>query len=297
MINTVISVCERKDQEAWAVASDYVVKNIEAENYLLIVPDSQVEEFQACTNAAYEIVGETNYIGDLATRIAAKLPTSQASRMGWYLQQFVKLSALERASDQELLLIWDADTVPLKKLNFVSPQGQVLHYVSGEYHQPAYDNVTALLSLEKQVSYSFVAQSFAIKGAWVKEFMTHIEELHQRPWQEAILESIDFNESSGFSEYEVLGAYLTAFHNEHICANHTRWQRFGNRMIGEIGNLRRQPFKYMLRRFDFVSFEVWDAPEQNASTLRLVANALWPVVKAKLLKVKALGGMFRGKRA
>jgi hypothetical protein len=289
MISSVISVCAGKDRATWSVASDYIVANIAASHYLLIVPDNQIEDFRQCTNPNYNVVGEGDYVGDLGARILAEMPEECAARRGWYLQQFIKLSALERASekasDEDLLLIWDADTVPLKKLNFVSPQGQILHYRADEHHRPYFDNLAKLLSLDKQVPYSFIAQCLAIKGAWVKEFLGYLEQQHNQPWQEAILQSIDFREMSGFSEYEALGSYMKAFHGDEICANPTPWQRYGNGMIGNVGNLKSKPLRFILKGYDYVSFERWDAPHQPGA--KLLAKRV----------LSFLGALFRCKQA
>ena len=75
-----------------------------------------------------------------------------------------------------------------------------------------------LLGLKKQVTYSFIAQCFAVKGSWV----------------DSMLHSIDFNQASGFSEFELLGNYAARFHGDEMALATTKWNRRGNRLIGGI---------------------------------------------------------------
>lgn len=272
-VTKVLSVCSKKDIDVWAVAAKYILKNIYAKRYIIIVPEDDIDAFKAITPGIYEIVGESRYVGNIREIIKDKLPIENKHRLGWYLQQFIKLAALEISEDADLLLIWDADTIPLKPLVFLDKSGRLLFYKGAEYHKPYFDLIRKVLGVERVVRYSFIAQCFPIRGVWVREFFEYIEARHGKKWVDVLLEQIDFKEESGFSEYETLGAYISNKHPYEITVRNGKWLRNGNSLMGGVGNVDRFPFPLLLMRFDFVSFELWDSPK---SFLRAWAQGAFP---------------------
>ena len=76
-----------------------------------------------------------------------------------------------------------------------------------------------------------------------------------------MLHSIDFNQASGFSEYELLGNYAARFHSDEMALATTKWIRRGNRLIGGISSIDTPRAKRRLQGYDFAAFESWDAPK------------------------------------
>ena len=194
-INKIVSVCCKKDIETWKTAARYIIQNIESEAYLVIVPDNEIKFFQESSPAHYQVHGESKYTNTFQAYLRAKIPRGQESRYGWYLQQFIKLSAIREFGNDELILIWDSDTVPLKKLSFYENKC-VRHYIAIEHHQPYFDFITKLNGLPKKVAYSFISQCLAIKGKWSVHFFADIEKRHGKPWHEAMIDCIDFRMQS-----------------------------------------------------------------------------------------------------
>lgn len=259
-IATVFSVCAGRDIDVWAVASKYIKRHIDAKNYVVIVPDREVEQFQKRTEKSFQVIGESECIGKYQDQIRHIAATGSKERLGWYLQQLIKISYLETAGDGDVFLIWDADTIPLKPLKFIDDDGALLYYRSDEFHQPYFSSISRLLGMEKRVNYSFIAQCFPIKGSWVRDFFSYIETRHRAKWIEAVIESVDFREPCGFSEYETLGTYLTHAHPNEVRLAHGSWERCGRSLTGEVQYLDWRPFKWLLRQDDFVSYERWDQP-------------------------------------
>lgn len=260
-LSIAISVCSRKDIDVWRVASRSVLKYIDSKSYVVIVPDADVDIFVAGTPPRFNVVGESKYSGGLGEALKKHLPAGQQGRFGWYLQQFIKLAALKNTADSDFALIWDADTVPLRCLRFDDPKTAKVRYYKGrESHDPYFDLIYRLLGMRKAVAYSFVAQCFPIKGIWAREFFELVERRHGKNWADAIVGLINFNEPSGFSEYETLGAFVSNVHREEIVATRRLWLRAGNGTIGTVDNVGRFPYSLLLKPFDFASFETWDAP-------------------------------------
>lgn len=257
-VDVIICVCCRKDYKTWETASQFIVKNIYAKNYRVYVPDSEVDFFKEISNPSFEVIAESIYTAYIAPILKNRLAENKIDQFGWYLQQFIKLYAVSECSADEVALIWDADTVPLKPLIFIDDENRILYYKGKEHHQPYFEFIEKFLGLTKVVNFSFITQCFAIKGAWAKEFFRFIELRHKVGWVQALVEGIDFSEGNGFSEYETLGTFISHFHAEEAQYINCEWQRFGNSLIGDIAFLETKSSKRKLMQYDFVSFEKWD---------------------------------------
>lgn len=259
MLTKVISVCAKKDVVTWATASEFIVRNIEALNYVVVVPDDDVQLFEINSSTKYTVIGESKYTRHFMAHLKSKVSQSNQNRLGWYTQQLIKLSTLTEAQEDDIFLIWDADTVPLKKLHF-QRNNLIVHYGSDENHQPYFDFVQKFLQLAKVVPYSFVAQCLAIRGRWALAFFALIEENYKKQWLEALIDNINFDEQSGFSEYETIGTFVTHKFPQEICLIKHRWLRHGAALIGMPDNVKKVWGRILLLPFDFVSFEAWESP-------------------------------------
>ncbi len=268
MISKVISVCCQRDQATWQVASKYVIKNILAAAYELVVPDAEVALFKAISPENFQVVGESKYLGsrDLSW-LRSKISPGFEQRAGWYLQQFIKIEAARQGSPSDINLIWDADTVPIRKLDFVTEDGKLVYYHSDEFHEPYFALIHKLLKLEKIVDFCFIAQSFPVKVAWVNSFCNAIENNFEAHWIDAIVDNIEFRQVSGFSEYETLGTYFSHNYIAEMRLNHSPWQRMGNSQLGGISLVAGDIDTENLPKYDFVSFEAWDMDVRKTQLL------------------------------
>lgn len=259
-VTRVVSVCTLRDLSTFAVAAAHILRHISAADYWVVVPDMEVDEFRAVLPSSYQVMPESRILPGGRAALQQRMPAESLARMGWYYQQFIKLAVMHAALPEETVLIWDADTVPLRPLRFADARGRLLFYRGSEYHRPYFRAINQLLSLEKVVDYSFVAQCFPVKGRWAAEFFEEIEARHKKWWLDAILDIIDFQEESGFSEYETIGTFLSHHHGGEIVLVRRHWVRLGNTLIGGIQNLRHPLARLVLARCDFASFESWDRP-------------------------------------
>lgn len=258
-IDKVISVCSIKDISVWALAAKYLTDFIDAVEFVVIVPETDLDQFRAVTPNTIKVISEKIYTDQIYKLLKPKFNEKNIGRYGWYLQQFIKLVALSEAKDDETYLIWDADTIPLRPLTFNSRDG-LAYYKATEHHLPYFEVISRLLGLEKIVSHSFIAQCFPARGAWMREFIFFIESRQGLPWLEAIIETTNFQEISGFSEYETLGTFFSHKYTDRIRFTNKKWLRFGHSVIGGIHKFNHPHSKLLLSSFDFVSFEAWDKP-------------------------------------
>ena len=262
-VKILFSVCSLKDLEVWKIASKFIVKNIKSEKYIVIVPDDEVKLFTNNTDKKFEIKSESLFIGKLREILKKKFLKKNHDRVGWYLQQFIKFSALKKTVknnlNNDIILIWDADTVPLKKLNFINSNNKITYYLGKENHILYFNFIKRFLGLDKIVKFSFVAQCFPIKVIWIKQFFKYIEIRHKKNWLNAFIDSINFNERTGLSEYETLGTFISHNYKEHFVTTKNPWLRNGNGLIGSPSNINKFPFLFVKKYYHYISFEVSDA--------------------------------------
>jgi hypothetical protein len=257
-IDEVISVCSAKDLDVWTVASKNIVQFIPAARYTVIVPDSQVDLFASVTCAPYQVKPESSFVGNIKERIAQTLSAENQDRVGWYLQQFVKISAILAHDDQDIVLIWDADTVPLKSLEFIDQNGRLIYYKGSEFRKSYFEFIERALGLKRNQDFSFIAQSLVAKVVWVRELFQFLESKTQKPWPEAVLAFLDPKEPAGFAEFETLGTWFWQNHRSEMVISDRPWQRNGLSLVGNPLKLSKSTWLGLSKAFDFVSFELWD---------------------------------------
>ena len=257
-IDEVISVCSIKDIDVWTVAAKHIVQFISAKQYTVIVPDAQVQMFAAVTKAPYQVKPESLFVGNLKEKIVQTLTPENQDRVGWYLQQFVKISAVLTRDDRDVVLIWDADTVPLKKLKFINSSGQFIYYKGDEYRKSYFDFIERALGLKRTQNFSFIAQSLILKVSWARELTNASAQSAQLPWIDAVLSFLDRAEPAGFAEFETLGSWIWNHHHDEILISERPWYRNGLSLVGNPLKLSQSVWNGLAKSYDFISFEGWD---------------------------------------
>ncbi len=128
------------------------------------------------------------------------------SRSGWLFQQLIKLNADELVQNDNVLIL-DADTCITTKQSFVTNSETFILNFADEYHFP-YSNYNKLLDLNKRFFLSFICHHMIFKKTVLRNLKKDIELHTGKNWINAILSTVDFSESSCFSEYELYGNYL-----------------------------------------------------------------------------------------
>ncbi|MGJ8642768.1 MAG: hypothetical protein ACSHX9_05115 [Luteolibacter sp.] len=279
-IDRVVSVCEMKDIETWKLVAVRVPRYITASSYELICPDSQLEDFRSVTPQVWTLSGESTYSANCSQEMIRRTATGEnRSRVNWLFQQFLKINAVMSSRCDEIVLIWDADTIPLRDLNFIdSNDGGLMCYHSREIHLPYFETVEKLLGIGKVCEPSFIAQCLPVRVEWVRKMVGEIESRSSKPYPEAVMSVLPGRSGSEFSEYETIGTWAMANRPEEIgLRQKNRWLRRGSSIFGE--NLDGFSAKVLLAVlscfFDFVAVENWKAPgvfSRVARKLKSVAS-------------------------
>lgn len=257
MINKIICVCSVKDINVFEECSKRISNLIKAKKYIVIVPKQDLEEFKKKDLQKFKIISEEKY-SEISNYLKKKMKNN-FDRFGWYFQQFIKISELDDGNKKDLNVIWDSDTIPLKNINF-EKNGKIFFYQSGERHKPYFALIEKILGKIRLSSNSFIAQCFPCQKRWIESFKTTLEnKFDNKIWYQVIIDNIDFNNISGFSEYETLGNYIyTNFSSEiELSKSTSNWSRRGNYLIGNFKNIDSN-FNWLSKKFDYIAFEKWD---------------------------------------
>ena len=134
-------------------------------------------------------------------------------RAGWYFQQFLKY-AYAYICQYEYYVSWDADTLPLTKMDFFNGITPVFS-IKTEYHEAYFNTLNKLLKINKQIENSFIAEHMIFKKEYVLELISEISCQHPEvSWYISILKSIAPKDimPAGFSEFETYGSYVMYKH-------------------------------------------------------------------------------------
>jgi len=254
-----------KDSHTWMFASPCIERRVVGNNYHVIVPDREVPLFKNISANSYKVIGEGTFFGGISIDyVRARMPDSNKNRAGWYYQQLVKLAALLQlpANDDDFLVVWDADTLPLINIDFINPEGKLRYFRGSEHHSPYFAAIHRLLGMGKIINFSFIAQCFPIYRRWIKELIDTIQSRNGKIWYDAILDNTDLGLMSGFSEYETMGTFLTHRHFSEIEICNLPWERLGAQKY-DIREIRDS--NTASTGLCYVSFESWDKPSTKRS--------------------------------
>jgi hypothetical protein len=263
MMDSIISACALKDLEVWRQSSKRIIQFIPAKNYILIVPEAELDIFKKASPANYSVINENDVLGALSLKqIRDMLPDEYKFRAGWYLQQILKIAVANNLEGKNgHSLIWDADTVPLKHINFLSGENKLQFFMGNEFHEPYFSTIKKLLGLDKLVDQSFIAQSLPFRHEWIRRFIKSIEDRHEEPWVNAVMNCSALNNISGFSEYESIGTFVAKNFSEEMSFNDGRWERRGTQIFKSknISFSFLDLFANANPNLNFISFEGWDS--------------------------------------
>ncbi len=283
-VKRVVSVCEARDIRVWKVAAEKIILHVPAESYQLVCPNSQVTQFREATHPEWEVVGEDGYTVDCTVAmIRERVTGANVQRVHWLFQQFVKINAIARSGldNNDVVVIWDADTIPLRDIHFVEAgTGRLMCYHGTERHLPYFQTMESLLGFGRVTEVSFIAQCLPLKVGWLRDLLAEIEHRAGQPYAEAVLSCLPGLSGAEFSEYEMIGTWMFRQHPQSVIfKKRNHWIREGSSFFPDnlSGFLARSLFSIFSTRYDFVAIESWKSEScvkriYSAVTRRLGRN-------------------------
>lgn len=258
-----VSVAHRETLPVWKVAQEALLRHVQCDTYTVIVPEKDLSLFRSISIAPVTVTSEERFAKEIRPLLSRRLPES-SERFGWYLQQFLKLAAVREITLHSNAIIWDADTVPLRQIQFFTEDYDPIFFVGSENHPPYFSAIRRSLALEKREHFSFIAQCFPVKKEFGQVFFSTLEANGER-WFEPLLSGIDFAENSGFSEYETMGTFMSQRFRERLHFQKKAWLRNGWLIFSSPTDAL-SPTKSFLwsRKYAFCSFEKWQQPHNTS---------------------------------
>jgi len=237
-----------------------IIENLSFNNIYLITCKENFSKLSILKSSTIIILDEDSIISGLEIKYIRNYLYNKGqdiNRAGWYFQQFIKLGLSTTKYINNRYLVWDADNIALRKINFFSNEGEILCDTTKENYATYFLVNEKLIGLKKQVNFSFISEHFIFETEKVKELLNKISINTNNCWWKQILDSIPENQlsSSGFSEYELYGNYITKYHKNSFKIRKLSKSRRGTHLLGI------NPSKFSLSFFsivfDYMSFEEW----------------------------------------
>jgi hypothetical protein len=148
-------------------------------------------------------------------------------RIGWYLQQLIKLYASLVIKDiLSNYLVIDSDTYFLRPVTFFSNRKPLYNYGT-EYHLPYFDHMTKLHpTLTKQTQYSGICHHMMFQRKIIEQLFELVQTYHNTEFYKAFLQCINKKDilGSGASEYEIYFNFLHIYQKDNFIIRKFNWE-------------------------------------------------------------------------
>lgn len=253
----VVMACRWRDHRILRLALPWVQRLLPCRKVVLYVPDAEAGRFRKAFGRDAEIREEDAALPGLTLAEFRRFPVQSFPRgAGWYYQQFLKYAHAFTEPESEYYLIWDADTIPLRPMEFFDAEGRMVFTTSGEHHVPYFETYRRLLGEDAWVEFSFISQHQVVCKALLREMLGKIEGRHGKPWPKAIADCLQPQGYNLFSEYETYGHYLKNHHAARMVFRTLPWLREGVAACGYPP--RKACLEKLARDYAFAAFETRD---------------------------------------
>lgn len=253
------------DFEKVKVNYKFYKKYIFGINNLVFIGNEEVEKL---INESHSIFEKTKFINekslidvDRIKKLIEKRNQNAIKRSGWYIQQFLKMQYCKLCKDK-YYLIWDCDTIPIKKVNMFNNDRKPYFDVKEEYNKPYFITMEKLLpELGKKYNYSFISEHMLIRTKIMKNLINRIENninIYGDKWYEKIINSINIDDlpNSGFSEFETYGTFANVHYNDSYKIR--KWKSLrGGKYYYNPKFFSFEDGQNISDKFDAISFENW----------------------------------------
>ena len=235
---------------------EYFEKYINFENLVIIAPDIiKVPDDKKNISIIKEdkLVPKSGLIN-----IFTKRGITESKRLGWYEQQFLKMS-YSRVCDNEYYLLWDSDTFPVKSVQMFE-NGHPIFDMKTEHHSAYFTTINRLIKNLHFSKFSYISEHMLIKTEYMRNLLDDIEHnsnIYGNMFWEKIIMSIDKSDinKSGFSEFELYGSYVDTKYPNFYKHRHWNSRRDMTIFYGNINNLDKYDFNWISKDFEAITFE------------------------------------------
>ena len=232
----VVTACTLSDLRVFRRTLAGIEAFLPVQSIHVFVPSEAVEDFEHAFGGRVTVHDEDSAIpgiqyADLAAHSHRVFPLMT----GWYFQQFLKYSYAFENPDDDWFLIWDADTVPLRAVDFFDAEGRLLVVPAEECHEPYFETYRQLLGEEPCREYSFISQHQVVQKSVLREMLRQMTDRARKDlkeWPRVIADGLQGAGNNLFSEYETYGHYLKNHYPERMALRPLPWLREGTETCG-----------------------------------------------------------------
>ncbi len=253
----IVTTCTRSDLAVFKRTVSGLEAFLPVKSIHAFVPSSAVTAFQKAFGDRVVVRDENRALYRMQYDDLAKHPHRVFPLMtGWFFQQFLKYSYAFENVDDDYYLIWDADTVPLRLMEFFDCQGRMQLVPAEEYNRSYFETYRNLLGEEPRREYSFISQHLIVQKSVLREMLQRITDragrnLQDWPW--VIADRLRGEGNNLFSEYETYGHYLKNHYPERLVARPFPWLREGTERHGFLPG--EKAWLQLAGKYAYVSFE------------------------------------------
>lgn len=172
---------------------------------IYVVAPSDEEIIRFCQKHSLVFIDEQTVLG-YGPKDVNFVTKKGLDRSGWIFQQLIKLSG-NIGTNQRFLVI-DADHILIKPHTFITDQQKFVFYQSDDCHLQYYKTIKALTGKRQCATLSYISHKMIFDKTILNQLKSAIEQYKGQPWDKAILSSLDEEDYSPFSEYELYGLYV-----------------------------------------------------------------------------------------
>ena len=224
--------------------------------------ENLVKEMISSLNFPINFINEKLLLDvDKIKQLIKKRNETAVIRSGWYIQQFLKM-VYSNITKDKFYLVWDSDTIPVKKVNMFKKNGKPFFDVKTEYYESYFITMKNIFpELGKKYDYSFISEHMIINTKLMKNMINRISEnnnLIGNTWYEKIINNIEIKylSQSGFSEFETYGTFVKEHYSQVYSIRPWKSLRFGN-LYFNPKFLTDNDIKKLSRHYNSISFEKW----------------------------------------
>ena len=235
--------CHPKDFSSLRLTIEGVKKNISNYNNLFVISEED-------PNIDGVIHFPEEKFSNLITKeeirtIWEKKNKGLSNRAPWIYQQFLKLfSGSVIPNITESYVVVDSDTIFLKDVEF--DDSKFYYCRAREYHIPYLNPIKKLLGIEETIGFSTICHHMIFNKKKLQDMISSIEKRFDKSFVESVLGVLDYNQLSGFSEWDLYANYMLLTSPEMCQQRQLSWAD-----IRIIPN--QEQMKELKTCFDFVS--------------------------------------------
>lgn len=262
------------DIDTLIMSKDFYFTFLPIKNVYVAGPEAINEKIKREKDERIIFVNE-NELADVQRirEIYSRRTRKQPKRANWYIQQFIKMNFARYIHD-DYYLIWDSDTIPVKRTELFSDDMRPYFDMKTEYHEAYFETMSRILpGVVKSAGKSFISEHMLVRTEYMREMLNEIESndnITGTNFQEKILSAVDDKNlpRSGFSEYETFGSYVMNRHNDSYILRDWRSLRDGGRIYSGVSQLDKHTCEWLAESFDAITLESYHRPKLYAFICR-----------------------------